>query len=94
MTSLLTKIHQHLLSSLILCVSLFLDKIQGVLQPPPLCLWPPFAWHNFRYPQIMEFVFLGIFTVELILRLIVSGPKKFFSYQNDDFSWYLGGRFF
>ena len=37
----------------------------------------------------MEFVFLGIFTVELILRLIVSGPKKFFSYQNDDFSWYL-----
>ena len=38
----------------------------------------------------MEFVFLGIFTVELILRLIVSGPKKFFSYQNDDFSWYLG----
>ena len=42
----------------------------------------------------MEFVFLGIFTVELILRLIVSGPKKFFSYQNDDFSWYLGGVFF
>eukprot|EP00434_Breviolum_minutum_P027412 symbB.v1.2.024231.t1/scaffold2249.1/size84557/2 len=38
---------------------------------------------------IMEFVFLGIFTVELILRLIVSGPKKFFSYQNDDFSWNL-----
>lgn len=35
----------------------------------------------------MEFVFLGIFTVELALRLIVSGPKKFFSYNNDDFSW-------
>ncbi|CAK9018568.1 unnamed protein product [Durusdinium trenchii] len=26
--------------------------------------------------SILEFVFLGIFTVELILRLIVSGPKK------------------
>lgn len=38
---------------------------------------------------IMEFVFLGIFTVELVLRLIVSGPKKFFSYNNDDFSWNL-----
>ncbi|CAK8986357.1 unnamed protein product [Durusdinium trenchii] len=37
--------------------------------------------------SILEFVFLGIFTVELILRLIVSGPKKFFSYTTEDFSW-------
>lgn len=39
--------------------------------------------------SILEFVFLGIFTVELILRLIVSGPKKFFSYTTEDFSWNL-----
>eukprot|EP00438_Fugacium_kawagutii_P032221 Skav231681 [mRNA] locus=scaffold597:606103:613424:+ [translate_table: standard] len=41
---------------------------------------------------ILEFVFLGIFTLELALRLIVSGPKKFFSYNNDDFSWTRAGR--
>ncbi|CAJ1432576.1 unnamed protein product, partial [Effrenium voratum] len=35
---------------------------------------------------IMEFVFLGIFTIELLMRVFVCG-KKFFSYTTEDFSW-------
>ncbi|CAE7309846.1 CACNA1C [Symbiodinium pilosum] len=38
---------------------------------------------------VLEISFLGIFTVELLLRILVSGPAKFFAYANEDFSWNL-----
>lgn len=41
--------------------------------------------------EIMEFVFLGIFTIELLMRVFVCG-KKFFSYTTEDFSWTAKGR--
>ena len=40
--------------------------------------------------EIMEFVFLGIFTIELLMRVFVCG-KKFFSYTTEDFSWTAKG---
>ena len=44
------------------------------------------------YPllKVLEISFLGIFTVELLLRILVSGPAKFFAYANEDFSWSRG----
>jgi len=38
---------------------------------------------------VLEIAFLGIFSVELLLRILVSGPTKFFAYANEDFSWNL-----
>ena len=35
----------------------------------------------------MEIAFLCIFAIELLLRILVSGPAKFFAYANEDFSW-------
>ncbi|CAE7832942.1 CACNA1E [Symbiodinium sp. CCMP2592] len=38
---------------------------------------------------VLEIAFLGIFSIELLLRIVVSGPTKFFAYANEDFSWNL-----
>ncbi|CAE7209994.1 Cacna1e [Symbiodinium natans] len=38
---------------------------------------------------VMEIAFLCIFAIELLLRILVSGPAKFFAYANEDFSWNL-----
>ena len=43
--------------------------------------------HLSACPQVLEIAFLGIFSIELLLRILVSGPTKFFAYANEDFSW-------